>query len=113
MARLSFEGDDGLVQQALVNVVRNAFEAIAEVGEDGAKLRVSWHRVVDSEERAFVALRVRDSGPGVTPEVVARMFNPFFTTRSTGTGLGLAIVHRIMDYARRACLDSKQPGDGW
>jgi signal transduction histidine kinase len=44
-----------------------------------------------------VALVVRDSGPGIPPDVMKRMFNPFFTTRASGTGLGLAIVHRIVD----------------
>lgn len=88
---LVFEGDAGLVQQALVNVVRNAMEAIVEGGPTGrVTLAASW-------EADGVVLAVRDTGPGVTPEVVSRMFNPFFTTRGTGTGLGLAIVHRIVD----------------
>jgi signal transduction histidine kinase len=55
-------------------------------------------------------LRIRDSGPGVTPEIVARMFNPFFTTRSTGTGLGLAIVHRIID-AHAGRIDVRNNAD--
>lgn len=92
-----FEGDAGLVQQALVNVVRNAYEAMAEVDSKERVLRLGVANRIDGEGRAMVVLRVRDSGPGVAPEVVARMFNPFFTTRSTGTGLGLAIVHRIME----------------
>lgn len=94
---VSFEADSLLTQQALVNVLRNAFEAISESKSGFARVRLSAVRRIDAEGRAVVVLRVQDSGPGVTPEVVARMFNPFFTTRSTGTGLGLAIVHRIMD----------------
>lgn len=91
-----FEGDPGLVQQALVNVIRNAFEAMVESGSKFRVLRLGAERRPRNGQPAAV-IRVQDSGPGVTSEVVARMFNPFFTTRGTGTGLGLAIVHRIMD----------------
>jgi signal transduction histidine kinase len=47
-------------------------------------------------EKQFVLI-VEDQGPGVSPEVIDRIFNPFFTTKDTGTGLGLAIVHRIVE----------------
>ncbi len=92
----SFEGDPGLVQQALVNVIRNAHEAMVESGSKFRVLRLGTEQRVRNGQPEAV-IRVQDSGPGVTPEIVARMFNPFFTTRGTGTGLGLAIVHRIMD----------------
>jgi len=93
--------DAGLLQQALTNVVRNAYEAMAESPGGLRRLTLGIGSCVlpdaTGESRAFGVLSVRDSGPGVHPDVIARMFNPFFTTRGTGTGLGLAIVHRIVD----------------
>lgn len=90
-----FHGDPGLVHQALVNVVRNAIEAMRDCPDRAHVLRLEAVRGESDDE--IVLLRVTDSGPGVTDEVIARMFNPFFTTRAAGTGLGLAIVHRIVD----------------
>ncbi|MDX9910883.1 MAG: ATP-binding protein [Phycisphaerales bacterium] len=88
--------DTHLLGQAIVNVVRNALDAMEEDGSDPADLVVEID--ADASDGAGMALvRVRDSGPGVSDEVRERMFNPFFTTRRAGTGLGLAIVHRIVD----------------
>lgn len=92
--------DAHLLQQALVNVVQNAMQVMAEApGPHRLELDVERERVaIGSRTREpAVVIRVRDTGPGVTPEIVERMFNPFFTTRASGTGLGLAIVHRIVD----------------
>ncbi|MBL8757917.1 MAG: hypothetical protein JNK35_05750 [Phycisphaerae bacterium] len=93
--------DSGLVLQALVNVIRNAAEAM-DASPQGAE------RVLTLEARSrrrrgsdgvgpSIGLVVRDTGPGIPSDVMKRMFNPFFTTRASGTGLGLAIVHRIVD----------------
>ena len=57
-------------------------------------------------------LSVADTGPGVGPEVIDRMFNPFFTTRAAGTGLGLAIVHRIVDAHRGRIAVKNNEGRG-
>ncbi|MEK6701271.1 MAG: ATP-binding protein [Planctomycetota bacterium] len=95
---VELNADALLVQQALVNIVRNAIEAMVETSDPAQPhelaLGARKSRVRGQEE---VVLSVRDTGPGVAPEIVQRMFNPFFTTRTTGTGLGLAIVHRIVD----------------
>lgn len=92
--------DAALAQQALSNVLRNAIEATEET--DGSRLieiDVTGCQVRATRGRPapMVALSVRDHGPGVSDDVMRRMFNPFFTTRHAGTGLGLAIVHRIVD----------------
>ncbi len=92
---LELGADTTLCLQALVNLVRNAVDA----GGDSLTLRARTEREVDDagSPRAWSVLSVIDTGPGIEPDVIERMFNPFFTTRATGTGLGLAIVHRILD----------------
>ena len=88
---LAVYADPGLLQQALLNLVRNAVDAMA--GMDGSRVLTLG---VERDE-VGVVFSVTDTGPGVSEDCLDRIFNPFFTTRSTGTGLGLAIVHRIAD----------------
>ncbi|MFG0285465.1 MAG: sensor histidine kinase [Phycisphaerales bacterium JB039] len=99
--------DGALAQQALVNLVRNGIQAAAERGRT---VTLSAHAPAPGDE---IALRVDDTGPGVPPEAIERMFNPFFTTRATGSGLGLAIVHRITDaHGGRVVVHNKSGGAG-
>ncbi|MEM6457875.1 MAG: ATP-binding protein [Planctomycetota bacterium] len=84
--RPRLHADPDLLHRALVNLVRNAVEAVADREERRLTLTADAGR-----------LTVADTGPGLPAGVADRIFNPFFTTRSTGTGLGLAIVHRIVD----------------
>jgi two-component system NtrC family sensor kinase len=67
--------------------VRNAVESVASSGE----LTV---RTVRNERG--VELTVRDTGPGIDPDVLEDIFSPFFTTKSDGTGLGLAVTQKIV-----------------
>jgi signal transduction histidine kinase len=90
--------DPNLIHQALVNLIRNAAEAMSEVDDPRRlTLNASLDPDPDRPDRSIALLSVADTGPGMGPDVIDRMFNPFFTTRHTGTGLGLAIVHRIVD----------------
>ncbi len=95
------DADHAMLQQALVNILRNAAEAARSHAEARPPaIEVSWgaQKLDTGDERVdAVSIRVADSGQGLTDEVRQRMFNPFFTTRNVGTGLGLAIVHRIVD----------------
>jgi len=75
------------IKQVFLNLVLNALQAMPEGGD----LRVSL-----AAEEPGTAFRFQDSGTGIPEEVRARIFNPFFTTRSEGTGLGLAITQRIV-----------------
>ncbi|MCC6681691.1 MAG: GHKL domain-containing protein [Phycisphaeraceae bacterium] len=88
---LLLEVDGDLVQQALLNLIRNAVDAMCE-SQTRRKLTIKAVR-----RGREVVIAVADTGPGIAPEHAERLFNPFFTTRNTGTGLGLAIVHRILD----------------
>ncbi len=102
-ADLRVDCDPSAVHQALVNVIRNACQAMDQ--SDVCRrliLGAAPDHVLDPDGKRvpMLALTIRDTGPGITDDVIGRLFNPFFTTRSTGTGLGLAIVHRILDAHR-------------
>jgi signal transduction histidine kinase len=83
----SVEMDHDQIKQALFNIVRNAIQAM----RTGGILRV---RTGGDEEGVFV--RFADSGGGIAPEVIGRIFEPYFTTKQGGSGLGLFIVRRIV-----------------
>jgi signal transduction histidine kinase len=79
--------DAAKIHQVVQNLVRNAIEASPR----GGAVTVA----VEPFEGG-VALRVRDQGPGIPPEVLARIYEPFFSTKEGGTGMGMAIVHSLV-----------------
>jgi signal transduction histidine kinase len=96
--------DPTLLRRVLQNLVSNAVEAMPEGGE----------LCVDVERAGGrVRLEVRDTGVGVPDEVRPRLFEPYFTTRSSGTGLGLAIARRVIEEAGGTIeLVPAEPGPG-
>ena len=102
--------DGELVHRALLNLVRNAADAMADLPAGRPRrLTLSALPGVPGVPGVPAVLRVADSGPGIEPEAADRLFNPFFTTRSSGTGLGLAIVHRLLDAHGGAVAVRNQP----
>ncbi len=98
---IELQCDATLIQQALVNILRNAGEANRLAGTSGIEIETATCGIErDDRDEPAIAFTVRDHGEGIPQQVIERMFNPFFTTRATGTGLGLAIVHRIIDAHR-------------
>ncbi|MGQ9831318.1 MAG: PAS domain-containing sensor histidine kinase [Thermochromatium sp.] len=80
------------VEQVLLNLLGNALDALEERPESGRRLRICTER---EDEWAHVA--VADSGPGIEPEYLKRLFTPFFTTKDGGMGMGLAISQTIVE----------------
>jgi signal transduction histidine kinase len=86
-------GDRTLLQQVILNLVKNAIEAMAAGPTTIKALRL----VTTQDANSVVSLSVQDSGPGITAENGTRVFDPFFTTKSSGMGLGLSISRRIIE----------------
>jgi len=102
--------DPLLMGQALLNLLLNAGEAV-EAGA-GGKVTVKYGRPAGESGARQFHLTVSDNGPGIAPEALDRVFNPFFTTKETGTGLGLAIVHRVVEAHDGTITAGNQPGGG-
>jgi signal transduction histidine kinase len=97
------EVDESQIRQALLNLVRNAKEAMPE----GGRIRVE----VGTADSGWVRLAVGDSGPGISPENLGKIFDPFFSTKEKGTGLGLALVQQIVsDHGGRIEVDLPPTG---
>jgi two-component system, NtrC family, nitrogen regulation sensor histidine kinase NtrY len=95
--------DRRLLGRAVVNLIENALQAIGDSG----RIRVT---VRGRGGRAEV--EVADSGPGIEPAVRERMFEPFFSTKSSGSGLGLALVKKILEDHGGGVELSSEPGQG-
>ncbi|HLL15031.1 MAG TPA: ATP-binding protein [Pyrinomonadaceae bacterium] len=87
--------DELMLRQALLNLLRNAAEAI---DESQAERRVSAHGTVeaDGDGGGRLALSIEDTGTGLSTSEIQRIFIPFFTTKTKGHGIGLALAHRVV-----------------
>ncbi|MEJ2671389.1 MAG: ATP-binding protein [Deltaproteobacteria bacterium] len=95
--------DPKQLHQVLINLFKNAQEAMPQGGEITIASRVRG---------ANLEVSINDTGPGMPPEVVSRIFQPYFTTKETGTGLGLAICQSIMQEHGGCILADSTPGAG-
>jgi C4-dicarboxylate-specific signal transduction histidine kinase len=86
-------GDRIQLQQVILNLVMNGIEAMSSVASRPRRLRIRS----EMQDAAQLHVSVEDSGIGVSPEVMERLFEPFFTTRSQGMGMGLPISRSIIE----------------
>ncbi len=87
---LAVEADNSLIEQVLINLVVNAIEAV----KDKADARIILSANKDAKNKAVI--KVSDNGAGMPPEMVDKIFIPFFTTKKTGSGIGLSLCKQIM-----------------
>jgi signal transduction histidine kinase len=99
--------DRAVMTRVLVNLVENALQAMP----DGGRLEVSAHSV-SGNGRPGVKIAVRDSGVGIPPDILSRIFEPYFSTKSGGTGLGLAIARRAVEEHGGLIDIQSRPGAG-
>jgi PAS domain S-box-containing protein len=86
-------GDRVQLQQVILNLIMNAVEAMSEISEGSRELLIGTS--VDGPGGVIVV--VRDSGPGLKPESLSRLFDPFYTTKPAGMGMGLSICRSITE----------------
>jgi signal transduction histidine kinase len=92
--------DPEQIKQVLINLTKNAVEAMP----DGGRLVIS-----SCLENEHVMVSIADSGIGMSPKATRKMFDPFFTTKKRGTGLGLAVSCKIMeDHEGEISVQSKE-----
>jgi PAS domain S-box-containing protein len=99
-------GDRVQLQQVVLNLILNAIEAMGSVEERGRMLSIRTAQ----RGAAGILVAVHDSGPGIAPEHLQRVFEPFYTTKNSGLGMGLSICRSIIDaHGGRLWADADQP----
>ena len=100
------DGDRVQLQQVILNLVLNAAEAMSAVDEGARDLLIS----TGQSRTNGVLVAVRDSGPGIDPKHIERVFDAFYTTKSSGVGMGLSICRSIIDaHGGRLWADANEP----
>ena len=94
--------NSGAAQQVLLNILLNAVQA----SKPGGEVRVSWH------SNSSAVVRIQDDGPGIAPEVLDKVFEPFFSQHPSGTGLGLFVSLNLARQWNGDIVVQSEPGKG-
>jgi two-component system sensor kinase FixL len=90
----SVAGDRIQLQQVVINLVLNAADAMAQMPPEARRMVLRSRPGINHT----IELELRDSGPGIPPDAIPRVFQPFFTTKKEGMGMGLSIVRSIVEF---------------
>lgn len=92
---LVIRADERMLRQALLNLIRNAAEAVSE-GQTDRRVEVLSASERDNAGQLWALVQIKDTGEGIPAADLQRIFIPFFTTKATGHGVGLALAHRVI-----------------
>lgn len=92
-------GDSSQLRQVIHNLLQNALDACVDCDQPKVEVRTEGLKAPEGEQEQLVGVKlvVADNGPGFNPDLLAKAFEPYITTKTKGTGLGLAIVRKIAD----------------
>jgi signal transduction histidine kinase len=119
-SEMQLEADRQRLQQALLNLIKNAVEAVGDAGDVTVAARLE-HGVTEGDATVgcqvdgdYLHISVSDSGHGIPPDLLPRIFDPFFTTKDVGygMGLGLFIVYQVIDEHGGCIFARSEPGRG-
>jgi nitrogen fixation/metabolism regulation signal transduction histidine kinase len=112
-------GDPTQLRQVIHNLLQNAQDALTERGPDAPAARIDvtteaiHYRGADGRNGIAVRLAIIDNGPGFSPKILARAFEPYVTSKARGTGLGLPMVKKIIDeHGGRIDIQNRVDGTG-
>jgi signal transduction histidine kinase len=108
---LSVLGDSGALQQVFLNLLLNAVQSMP----GGGRISVAaapWPALRGADSPRWAVVRIADTGPGIPPEQLRRVFDPFYTTKRDGTGLGLAICHGLIEQHEGEIRMESEEGTG-
>ena len=101
-------GDRVQLQQVILNLVVNGLEAMSEMPADRRHLTIE----TDLLDEGLVAFTARDHGPGIAPELLGKIYEPFFSTKPDGLGMGLSICRSIAEAHGGRLRAANHPSDG-
>lgn len=104
-SNISFTADEQLIEQVILNLVKNAVQALTN--QTGALIQLSGFY----NKRGRVTIQVTDNGPGILPEVLEKVFIPFFTTKPNGSGIGLSLSRQILRLHNGSITAQSAPGE--
>lgn len=101
-------GDPDQIEMILINLIKNAIEALQNSAQQPRLLRIS----AGMGAQGKVQMEVEDNGPGIDPQLLEEIFIPFFTTKETGTGVGLSLSKQIIQHHNGNIRVRSTPGEG-